>query len=671
MTRAPYPGPRPFRREEADLFFGRERPAADLRDLVLSYRVVLLHAQSGAGKSSLVNAGLLPLLAAESVSAFRARVGGGEVPPEIAPAAIRNIYAFNALSSLLGPDADPKQLLAARLAENLPPAGDQDHLLVFDQFEEFFTAYPERWGERDDFFQQVREALRKDKTLRILFVIREDYLAELDPYAGFLPDGLRIRYRLERLREKPALDAIVEPAKRFGRSFETAAAEKLLADLLKVRVQTRGGVTEVKGEFIEPVHLQVVCQNLWAGLADSATTVTQSHVREFADVSKALAAFYENALQLAVSRTGVKEASLRRWFHTELITPAGTRGIVYMGATSTAGIPNAAVEVLENEHIVRAEPRAGAKWYELTHDRFIEPIRNSNQAWDQQRQREISRRSWALSAVAAVLLVVLTALAAGYWTNRQQRAESREVMSIVQSAERAAQDQRWDDAVRFYELALAKYTELDDRAGQVQMASRAGEIYLRQGNKQLASRSFNQALKNCRELAIMETDPCVSARLGYEQAQFGGRPASRGEALRALRRITDLDQAIDVAQRQRDPAFGELRRARVNLLKGVGPLWDDARELREYVCEHDYYVVGASERPERARDELRRWLPEYPFAQLGEPTPSGRVPIIVDFFLTCDQAREVIGRVAERHPTKPFYVRWYPGCPACQGLPGK
>ena len=42
------------------------------------------------------------------------------------------------------------------------------------------------------------------------------------------------------------------------------------------------------------------------------------------------------------------------------------------------GLPNEAVEELEDRHLIRPEWRAGARWYELTHDRLIEPIRASN-----------------------------------------------------------------------------------------------------------------------------------------------------------------------------------------------------------------------------------------------------------------------------------------------------
>ena len=58
----PYPGPRPFDKDERSIFFGRDEEIADLRDLCMSYQVVVLYSQSGAGKSSLVRAGLRPAL---------------------------------------------------------------------------------------------------------------------------------------------------------------------------------------------------------------------------------------------------------------------------------------------------------------------------------------------------------------------------------------------------------------------------------------------------------------------------------------------------------------------------------------------------------------------------------------------------------------------------------
>src|SRR5436309_4669493 len=57
-----YPGPRPYEEKDARIFFGREREARDLLSLVIANPLLLLYAPSGAGKTSLINARLVPML---------------------------------------------------------------------------------------------------------------------------------------------------------------------------------------------------------------------------------------------------------------------------------------------------------------------------------------------------------------------------------------------------------------------------------------------------------------------------------------------------------------------------------------------------------------------------------------------------------------------------------
>ena len=146
----------------------------------------------------------------------------------------------------------------------------------------------------------------------------------------------------------------------------------------------------VVGEFVEAVQLQVVCQTLLNKLAGNATEITKEHLEAYGNIDKALQVFYEDSIREAVEKTkdvehdggrGVKEGFLRDWFEKRLITPAETRGLAYRGATHTEGLINAAVDVLDRVHIIREEWRGGARWYELSHDRFIYPIKESNKNW--------------------------------------------------------------------------------------------------------------------------------------------------------------------------------------------------------------------------------------------------------------------------------------------------
>ena len=62
MSDFPYPGLRPFREDEAEIFFGREEQTEQLLYKLEKSRFLAVVGLSGCGKSSLVRAGLLPVL---------------------------------------------------------------------------------------------------------------------------------------------------------------------------------------------------------------------------------------------------------------------------------------------------------------------------------------------------------------------------------------------------------------------------------------------------------------------------------------------------------------------------------------------------------------------------------------------------------------------------------
>ena len=60
LPSAPYRGIEPFRYVDHPIFFEREAETIDLLRHIIAYKGVLLYGVSGAGKSSLINAGLIP-----------------------------------------------------------------------------------------------------------------------------------------------------------------------------------------------------------------------------------------------------------------------------------------------------------------------------------------------------------------------------------------------------------------------------------------------------------------------------------------------------------------------------------------------------------------------------------------------------------------------------------
>ena len=407
MSDSPFVGPRPFEKEDSDRFFGRTRETEELLSLIIAHRAVLVYAQSGAGKSSLLRAGVINRLEEQQYQVLRSARVHGLLPNDVPPENVQNIFVYHALqywAANLPSGQSIKDHARTTLSEFLKPLAatpttdDESEpplIVIFDQFEEFFTTNQHRWQERRPFFDQLAQALHDLPTMKVVFVMREEYIAQLEPFADLLPEKLRPRMHLERLRGNSARNAVVKPFQKWGLSFDPNAADELMAELSEIRVAEGDKFRETRGEFVEPVQLQVVCQSLWENLpvewkngpnpsSDGSRLITAEYIERFGDVDNALGCYYDRSVEraAAASQGRIGEGELRRWFGTALITATGTRGLAFRGAPgATWRIPGLALKELEEAHVIRREDRSGTITHELTHDRFIEPIQKSNHKW--------------------------------------------------------------------------------------------------------------------------------------------------------------------------------------------------------------------------------------------------------------------------------------------------
>src|SRR5207249_10544398 len=72
-------------------------------------------------------------------------------------------------------------------------------------------------------------------------------------------------------------------------------------------------------------------------------------------------------------------------------TPNGTRALVYLTwSPSEDEIDTNVIDALQSNHLIREVWLSGARWYELTHDRLIGPIKDGNEIWKLEHERKMA-----------------------------------------------------------------------------------------------------------------------------------------------------------------------------------------------------------------------------------------------------------------------------------------
>jgi hypothetical protein len=410
----PYVGPRAFRSGE-DLP-AREQEIQELTDLLIAERFVLLHAPSGAGKTSLIQAGVAPLL--ERGPLLRERPFRPTRPlrvktPPAADYPVHNRYVYSLALDLL-PDRDPAQLVALTLPDvveaAIPLSESRIPVLVFDQFEEILVLDPTDWDNQEVFFAELGSVLA-DNLIWALFAMREDYMGGLDRYVHHIPGYLQTTYRLDFLDIEAAKIAIRQPAAKQGVTVTDEATDELTRQLRTMRVQgPSDGIDLVEGPYVQPFQLQVVCRNLWKTLTKEKggrfTTIDLDRVKRHADVGRSLRHYYRDTVTDVATATGADELLIRDWFETQLITAQGFRNQTLTGPQSGMASPATVALALQDAYLVRSDTRAGAIWYELTHDQLITPILDDNRNWRSSRLEswQLRARDWQTKRQAELLL---------------------------------------------------------------------------------------------------------------------------------------------------------------------------------------------------------------------------------------------------------------------------
>lgn len=475
-----YPGVAPFAAEQRDLFFGRDEVIADLSRFIQSEQLTVLYGKSGLGKSSLINAGVVPLLSetegyhAQSIRFSNWTPDQPLTPLDIVEATLRRATENIAMPAALAPlFADVESLASTDfcwlMLRQLQGNSAAPVLLIFDQFEELFT-YPQGVG----IFGRTLAALLNNATprafrgqleavgfteplrVKVLMSIRADRISMLNDLAPSLPSVLRNLYQLYPFTRSQAHDAIVLPAKAPNAngnifasasfSYQTAALNAILDYL-----------SDAKG-YIEGAQLQLICRYCEQKYTGTEPLTAPISLVELGDLRAVSRSYYDDVIEECPPN---RRMSVRTFVEDRLIDTENRRRItVHEASLGGLGIKDLLPQ-LENSHLVRREPAStGGYTYEISHDTLVEPILQAREervaeddrlAADLQQREEAARlaaetiklaqyrrRNLMLIVVGgSLLLLALVGIGVGVWKGREAQLQKKNADIAQEAAKKA------------------------------------------------------------------------------------------------------------------------------------------------------------------------------------------------------------------------------------------
>ncbi|MGQ0604227.1 MAG: nSTAND1 domain-containing NTPase [Anaerolineales bacterium] len=456
----PYKGLLEYGLNEAELFFGRDQAIQGVIENLRRGPLTVLHSESGAGKTSLLLAGICPRL-----------IGSNHLPvyirPYASPPALAIKRAFvSDFTQIPGLAVGPLHNFLRTLTAVLPPTTTL--FILLDQFEEFFTRLAA--SDQDDFVDALAECL-EDLTLNVRWVLalRTEYFGGLARLRPRIRNPFANDYRLNRLTRDEARHVILQPAVKRGLVFEDGLVDQLLDDL---------GRTD-----IAPPPMQLVCSALVMRLQPGQVAISRALYAQDGGAAGILGSQLDRVL---TQDLGEHEAVARRLL--EALISSDAQRLIRTAAqlTSETGLSAATLEVvlgqLVESRLVRvgtsAEPGGGLA-YELVHDYLIEKIKlqpevQARKAAQELVEQEVRAYRRYRTLLAPERLKVIEPYLHELTLNREAMrlvARSREVATREQREEDARRQKERDDARKLVESERRRTAEQTEAARRLRLRS--------------------------------------------------------------------------------------------------------------------------------------------------------------------------------------------------------
>lgn len=340
-VQSPYVGLNPYTIADTEFFFGRDKDTEIITANLAAARLTLLYGASGVGKTSVLQAGVISGLNALA----RREIKTSGVPEYIV--VYFKSWRDEPIAELLKTTADsiratlPALELAPRtmLHETLQTWSQQTGaklLFILDQFEEYFLYHPNEEGEGTFAYEFPRTL--KQPALRASFLLsfREDSLARLDRFKGYIPNLFKNILRLKHLDLDAGRDAIRKPIDKFNEmrpadvpevKIEPALVETVLEQVRVGRVvigeMGRGGLTQDNADLeIEAPYLQLVLTRLWERERAAGSNVLHLATLHALGGAEEIVCAH---LQHAIDDLSPAEQAIAASVFDRLVTPSGMK----------------------------------------------------------------------------------------------------------------------------------------------------------------------------------------------------------------------------------------------------------------------------------------------------------------------------------------------------------
>ncbi|GEM_PF-2480316 len=263
----PYKELKSYSENDKENFFGRKKEIEELLIRIKKYNIVGLFGESGTGKTSLINAGLIPNFKDDSFITISVRCLDEPIKriKEFLIKELRENKITNELIDELSViDTFPRLIIKLR---SIVAQENKSLIIVVDQFEELFTRARE--AEREYLAKGIIESLAistsTENNIYFLLSLREDYIGELWDWAHLynLEDAWIHQYRIKRLDEKKAFEAITEPLYKLGIKTNNDFVSEVVTEL-----------KNIGNGLIYPPYLQIVCSELFEEYKNQSPDLT-------------------------------------------------------------------------------------------------------------------------------------------------------------------------------------------------------------------------------------------------------------------------------------------------------------------------------------------------------------------------------------------------------------